>query len=338
VFRYFTEQIKSKPQNGLIMWKRLWCQRLLQMLENTSHAMQLDNGGCGYTTERLYLGKPICMNQQFGGSWTDQKMKIVVDYARAYLTIMAKQSWIKTIYFDGFAGSGVITAEDSNEIRKGTALRIMDITSPKPFDMYYFVELNNDYKCTLERHIQESYQRRNAYVIKDDCNNKMNALASFLIKNTAYRALAFVDPYGMDVRWSAIEALKGLGVDLWILVPTGIGANRLLKNDFDISEGWYKALETFLGLDRTEIDKRFYRRTKTNTLFGEETYVTKEKESVQKLGELYAERLGDVFKHVSKPFVIKNSMNSIMYHFMMATNNAAGVKIANDVIKPKYAA
>jgi len=25
-----------------------------------------------------------------------------------------------------------------------------------------------------------------------------------------------------------------------------------------------------------------------------------------------------------------------MYHFMMATNNASALKIANDVIKPKY--
>ena len=43
---------------------------------------------------------------QFGGNWTEQKMQIIVDYAKAYLTIMNKQAWVKTIYFDGFAGSG----------------------------------------------------------------------------------------------------------------------------------------------------------------------------------------------------------------------------------------
>ena len=37
----------------------------------------------------------------FGGSWTEMKMKIVVDYAKAYLKIMNKQTWAKTIYFDG---------------------------------------------------------------------------------------------------------------------------------------------------------------------------------------------------------------------------------------------
>ncbi|WP_162303774.1 three-Cys-motif partner protein TcmP [Paracnuella aquatica] len=278
------------------------------------------------------------MDQQFGGSWTDQKMRIVVDYARAYLTIMATLPWVKTIYFDGFAGSGVIKGEDGEAVKKGTALQILEITSPKPFDLYYFVELNEAHKCTLENQIKENHPGRKAYVIKDDCNNKLKALADYLTKNRTYRALSFIDPYGMDVKWSSIEALKGLGVDLWILVPTGVGANRLLKVDGNISDGWYKALETCLGLNRAEIDKRFYRRTTTHTLFGAETTVTKEKETVQKLGDLYAERLGEVFKYVSEPFLLKNSMNSIMYHFMMATNNAAGVKIANDVIKPKYEA
>ncbi|MEO5996349.1 MAG: three-Cys-motif partner protein TcmP [Chitinophagaceae bacterium] len=273
---------------------------------------------------------------QFGGSWTDQKMKIVVDYAKAYLTIMSAQNWAKTIYFDGFAGSGIIKEEDGEQMKRGTALQIMDINDPKPFDIYYFVESNEEFKSTLEKHVKDNYPGRKAYVVKGDCNNKLKDLATFLFKNKSYRALVFIDPYGREIQWSSIELLNELGVDLWILVATGMGANRLLKIDGDISEVWYKALKTFLGLPRAEIDKRFYKRSIVQTLFGDETSVTKQKQSVEKLGDLYAERLGEIFKYVSTPFIMKNSMNSIMYHFMMATNNKAGVKIANDVIKPKY--
>ena len=50
------------------------------------------------------------MTNQFGGSWTERKMEIVVSYARAYLVIMNSQPWAKTIYFDGFAGS--VSIED----------------------------------------------------------------------------------------------------------------------------------------------------------------------------------------------------------------------------------
>ena len=51
----------------------------------------------------------------------------------------------------------------------------------------------------------------------------------------------------MSLNWSLIETLKGLGVDLWILVPTGISVNRLLKNDRDISDAWLEKLKNFWG-------------------------------------------------------------------------------------------
>lgn len=94
---------------------------------------------------------------QFGGNWTEAKMEIVVSYAKAYLTIMNKQSWAKTIYFDGFAGSGIIETGENEEVKKGTALRILDITEPSPFDLYYFVELDEGHKSELEKRVQENF-------------------------------------------------------------------------------------------------------------------------------------------------------------------------------------
>lgn len=273
---------------------------------------------------------------QFGGSWTEAKMEIVVSYAKAYLTIMDKQSWAKTMYFDGFAGSGIIETDEREDVKKGTALRILDILEPSPFDLYYFVELDEVHKAELEKRIQENYFGRNAHVVNADCNDKLMSMAEFLKANKIFRALVFIDPYGMSVNWSSIEALKGLGVDLWILVPTGIGIGRLLKNDGNISEAWLSKLEKFLGLSQEKIKKHFYKTKEQNTLFGIETIIEKEKNTVNKAGELYKQRLNTIFKFVSESFVMKNSTNSIMYHFMMATNNPTALKIANEVIKPKY--
>jgi hypothetical protein len=56
---------------------------------------------------------------KFGGGWTEKKMDIVVGYAKAYLVIMNRQSWAKTIYFDGFAGSGIIETDKGLEVKKG---------------------------------------------------------------------------------------------------------------------------------------------------------------------------------------------------------------------------
>jgi len=161
-------------------------------------------------------------------------------------------------------------------------------------------------------------------------------MAEFLKRNKKYRVLAFVDPYGMSVNWNSIEALRGLGVDLWILVPTGMGVNRLLKRDFKISEAWLLKLEQFLGLSRNLILDYFYKQTQVNTLFGEETMIEKEKDAIEKAGELYRKRLNEVFQYISVPYKMKNSTGTIMYHFMMASNNKTAQKIANQIIEPKY--
>jgi len=281
------------------------------------------------------MNKPNRMNQ-FGGTWREAKMEIIVDYAKAYLIIMNKQRWAKTLYFDGFAGSGLIDSSNAEEAKKGTALRILDITDPKPFDLYYFVENDQAFKQSLEALVQKHYFGRNAHVVKEDCNEKLKAMAGFLQKNPNFRALAFIDPYGMSVNWASIEALKGCGVDLWILVPTGLGVNRLLKRNGDIRPSWITKLERFLGLHKAEIMAHFYKHKTAHTLFGEETFVEKERNAISKIGELYREKLNQVFEFVSESFILRNTQQTIMYHFMMATNNASALKIANDVIKPKY--
>ena len=249
---------------------------------------------------------------------------------------MNRQPWAKTLYFDGFAGSGLIDSSDDNDNIKGTALRILDINDPKPFDLYYFVEKDERNKTSLQQKIDHSYFGKNAHVVKADCNQKLIDMSRFLKEHQEFRALAFIDPYGMTVNWKSIEVLKGLGIDLWILVPTGVGVNRLLKKDGNIREAWFSKLEQFLGLSRIEIQNHFYSQVTIATLFGEEKFLNKEKSVIQKIGNLYAERLKTVFEFVSDSFIMRNSTNSIMYHFMMATNNINALGIANDVIKPIY--
>ncbi len=273
---------------------------------------------------------------KFGGDWTEDKMDIVVKYAAAYLMIMNQNNWVKTIYFDGFAGSGFIDYGESEELKKGTSLRILDISEPKPFDIYYFVELDEEHKIALEANLSSHPLRKNIHIVQEDCNRKLLDLAVYLKENRNYRALVYIDPYGMSVNWSSVESLKGLGIDLWILVPTGIGVNRMLTSTGNISESWMHKLEAFLGYSKEDIMRHFYKLRTSNTLFGEEKYNRKEINAVELAGDLYSKKLKEVFSYVSKPFVMRNSQNSIMYHFMMASNNKTAVKIANDVINPKY--
>ena len=277
---------------------------------------------------------------KFGGNWTEQKIEMVVSYAKAYLIIMNKYPQFKTLYFDGFAGSGDIFKEDKIDIDiiKGTATRILEINTPRSFDMYYFVEKDEKNKTELDKIITNQFleKRARCFVVNEDCNDKLLSMATFLNDNKNFRVLAFIDPYGMSVNWSSIEILKKLGIDLWILVPTGMGVNRLLKKDYNISEAWLSKLEKFLGLPRSKILDYFYKQKSTMTLFGEEMLMQKEKDAIEKAGELYQKRLNEVFDFVSEAFKMKNSTGTIMYHFMMASNNKTAQKIANDIIKPNF--
>lgn len=137
----------------------------------------------------------------------------------------------------------------------------------------------------------------------------------------------------MHVEWRSIESLRGPPIDMWILVPKGLGVNRLLKKNGKISEAWLEKLEIFLGLSRDEIEKKFY--WKTATLFEEITHVAKEKDAIEKSAKLYQSRLKEVFESVSKPYELKNSSNSTMNHLYLTSNNKAAEKIGNDIVK-KY--
>ncbi|RZK10629.1 MAG: three-Cys-motif partner protein TcmP, partial [Flavobacterium sp.] len=82
----------------------------------------------------------------FGGNWTYEKIQIVELYAKAYLHIMKEHPYWKLMYFDGFAGTGEIKIDGALEPKfiEGAAKRIISISEPRIFDMYYFVELDRN--------------------------------------------------------------------------------------------------------------------------------------------------------------------------------------------------
>ena len=278
---------------------------------------------------------------QFGGDWTENKIEILTEYAKAYLVIMNsfadKFNW-KLLYFDGFAGSGFIKkgSEEDQKLIVGASKRILEINNPRSFDMYYFVEKEEDKATLLKENTKNIFPEKIIHIVNTDCNEKILKMSSFLktSKGSNYKTLAYIDPCGMQLSWDSLVALQELSVDVWILIPTGMGVNRLLKRDGNISEAWINKLEIFLGMEKADILKYFYKETKILTLFGEETKVTKE-EAIEKSAKLYSERLKQLFKYVSKPYVLKNTSNSTMFHFLMVSNNKSAVNVANDIVK-KY--
>ena len=55
-------------------------------------------------------------SSEWGGPWTEKKLEAFSKYVRSYLTIMNKYPFWKTIYFDGFAGSGTREKQNNTEL------------------------------------------------------------------------------------------------------------------------------------------------------------------------------------------------------------------------------
>ena len=277
------------------------------------------------------------MANQFGGEWTEIKIRVFKKYLYAYMQIMKGKQW-KLIYFDGFAGSGDIqTQRETEEVIEGAARHVLSFDEPRKFDFYYFVEKDLDNAQLLQRIINKEYPAlvdKSEVAGGDDCNQKLMDMANFLQRPEGknYKAIAFIDPYGMQVKWPALQTLKGLGVDLWILVPTGIGINRLLKKKEKSGQVWFETLGNFFGLDSKEIEDKFYYEDPQRDLFGGRKF-KKIENAVEVAAKLYQERLKTIFKHVSDPLPLRNSTNAVLFHFMAASNAPVAVKIANDIIK-----
>lgn len=285
-------------------------------------------------------------HSEWGGSWTEKKLDAFAKYVKAYLTILKRNPYWETIYFDGFAGSGERRKEcenplytqlqisiDEEKTYKGSAERILSFSNELSFDYYYFIDSDANSLRRLESKLA-SYPRRkeNQFQFKNgDCNNFLRDLANALNKKK-YAALIFLDPFGMQVRWESIENLRGTRSDIWILVPTGLIVNRLLNRKGELKHS--AKLQTFFGLSEKEILDFFYKKEIVNTLFGEQEMIRKIEKPIEKIAMLYIKQLSTIWDYVTEtPLKLVNSKGVPIFHFVFASNNANAKKIAYQIIQ-----
>ncbi len=280
----------------------------------------------------------------WGGPWTEKKLEAFSKYVWSYLIIMKKFSYWKTVYFDGFAGSGIrekkantelykqlkIT-EEEEKTYKGAAERVLELKDGLSFDFYYFIDKKEESLKKLEARLADKFKSKKIVYRAGDANNQISELAKAL-KNQNLAALVLLDPFGMQIDWSSIAKLKSTRSDVWILVPTGVIVNRLLDKGGKLK--FSDKLESFFGLPIEEIKSYFYREDKVLTLFGEEETITKVSKPIEKIAKLYAERMKTIWEYVTdEPLVLHNRNGVPLFHFVFASNNKNAKKIAKQIIQ-----
>lgn len=287
------------------------------------------------------------MKQKFGGDWTEKKLDCIQDYLQAYVRILSNTTY-KYAYIDAFAGTGYREMKDDeidqlmipelaeNEtelLLEGSVFRAFQVRPM--FHKYIFIEKNINKCKELEETIEKEIEfNEKISVINKDANEYISDLCR--VTWTNHRAVLFLDPFGMQVKWDTIEQVaKTKAIDTWILFPLGIGVSRLLKKDGQIKQAWKTKLDEIFGTE--EWFQEFYGITIENTLFGQEEKMQKNVDFAR-ISSYYINRLRKVFSKVSdKPAKLLNSKNNPMFLLCFAAGNPRGaetaVKIANDLLK-----
>lgn len=284
----------------------------------------------------------------FGGPWTEEKLDRVTRYLQAY-TMALKNQPFQLMYIDAFAGTGYRASKRTGqavrgffplpqmaELMKGSARRALDVDPP--FDHYIFIEANLGRFQELKKLVDDFPSMAGRMMFR---NEEANAAIVNACSNTDWkrtRAVLFLDPYGMQVNWTTIEAIgRAQHIDLWYLFPVGT-VQRLLPREGKINEGWKSALDRLLGDAswRTE----FYKIVREPTLFGDQTREDKVAD-LAAIEDYVRNRLLQVFRGgvARNALQLRNSKGSCMYLLLFACGNPAprarglALKIAQHLLK-----
>lgn len=295
------------------------------------------------------------MAESVVGPWAKDKLERLQKYLHAYTTIMKKQSWCDGFhYIDAFAGPG------DHEIRQAAADRtvdprnaLLDISSfggeqeeqqlflagsPRialelefPFTNYVFVERSPTRIAALEQLKAEYGNSRQIHIRQQDCTQYLLEKISLnsQLDWKRNRALVFLDPFGMQVGWDTVASLASTkGVEVFLNFPVGMAIQRLLlRQPENFSEAQRQRLDDYFG-SPDWFDAIYKRR---RTLFDDEAQ-EKVTASGEALLKWYRSRLETVFSHVSKAALIRNTRGGHLYYLLLASHNATGVRIANDIL------
>ncbi len=86
-------------------------------------------------------------------------------------------------------------------------------------------------------------------------------------------------------------------------------------------------------MEEPDIIAHFYQQEASNSLFEDYSSFRKIPRATERAAHLYCKRIKEagLFQYVAEPRALKNSINSTMYHFVLCTNNASALNIANTI-------
>lgn len=192
--------------------------------------------------------------QKFGSDHTNKKLDTVQKYLSAFTTALKKQNF-SLLYVDVCAGSGASSPKSAinqpqlievDEITVGSAVRALGVQPA--FDRYIFNDLKLANVRSLQNIVHTDFQHleNRVTLTQKDANEALIELCNGTNwKNT--RAVVFLDPFGLQIKFSTLEALAATqAIDLWYLVPV-FAMSRQVRRDGVVLDDGGKSVDEALG-------------------------------------------------------------------------------------------
>lgn len=283
----------------------------------------------------------------FGGDWSDAKLSVIREYMKSYCTALSHTKF-ERIYIDAFAGAGTraidtdINAEDDERhnlidaaenaredaaVRHGSPLQALEIEPG--FHRFIFIEQAQASMAELKTQVSQSglLGSRQIEFHTEDANSVLGRLTSQ--RWDSKRAVAFLDPFALHVKWSTVEAIaKTQAIDMWLLFPA-MAVNRMLPRSGKVPQVWAQRLDETFG--DTAWRSEFYEVTYPTDLFGD-TAFNKTPRPFERLSSYLTKRLGTVFASTHKePLMLRTSSGSPLFLLCFGCGNPKGAPIAQRI-------
>jgi three-Cys-motif partner protein len=248
------------------------------------------------------------------GYWSEIKLDIIRDYAKAYSTILAAQKnpAFDHVYIDAFAGAGKHRSKKTGEEIEGSPVIVVN-TQP-PFKEYHFIDLDGTKVDSLRSIFGK---RPDIHIHEGNCNQIMLEDVLPRVRFEDYkRGLCLLDPYGLHLTWNVIRTID-MNRNVFWHNPQGVAEADIERmNAFWGDESWRAvAYETM------------------PTLFGPE----EEKADNWAIAMAFHDRLKKAagFSNVPEPLPMRNTKGAIVYYLCFASQKPVAQDIVTSIFN-KY--
>jgi three-Cys-motif partner protein len=259
------------------------------------------------------------------GYWSEIKLDIVREYAKAYSRILTgqKQPSLYHVYIDAFAGAGIHKSKTTGNDIEGSPL--IAVKTQPPFKEYHFIDVDADRIEQLRSLIGE---RSDVQFHPGDCNQILMQDVFPKVRWEQYRrGLCLLDPYGLDLKWEVIRTAGSLKtIDLFLNFPImDMNRNVFWRHPKGVGEGDISRMNNFWG-DNSWRNAAYQ---KVQTLFEPED----EKTDNETIAEAFRQRLLKVagFENVPKPIPMRNSNNATAYYLFFASQKPVAQNIVTAI-------